>query len=71
MVAPLTAGPVSVPLCALTPPPRPHVIRVSCLGDAGVCVPELFDKKEDTYAVYHYGSGVPMGHALLAMQEVA
>ena len=31
----------------------------------------LLDEREYPYAIYDRGQGVPLGHALLAIQEVA
>ena len=52
-------------------PSCPRVISVPCLSDLGVVVPKFPDKGEDPYAICNRGKGVPLGHALLAMQELA
>ena len=52
-------------------PPRTHNIRVPWLDDAGVCVPEISHEMEDPYSICDNVKGFPLGHSLLAMQEVA
>ena len=49
----------------------PRVIRVPRLSDTGVCLPELSYQGEDLYTICNHGKGVPLGHSLLAMQDVA
>ena len=49
----------------------PHIISVPWLSELGVGVLKLPDKGEDNYTIRNHGKGVPLGHALLAMQEVA
>ena len=49
---------------------RPHIIIVPWLSDPGVGVPQLPDKREDSYAIRNHGEGVPLSHTLLAIQEV-
>ena len=39
--------------------------------DLGVHAANLTDEQEDTYFVGDHGKGIPLGHALLVMQEVA
>ena len=49
-------------------PACPRVIRIPRLRYAGVGSPKLPDEGEDPYAICDHGEGVPLGHALLAMQ---
>ena len=49
---------------------RPCVIRVTQLCDAGVVPPKLPYEGEDPYAIGYHDEGVPLRHALLAVQEV-
>ena len=49
---------------------RPRVIIVQWLSDPGVVALKLPDNREDLYAIYNYDEGFPLGHTLLAMQEV-
>ena len=48
----------------------PLVIRVPHLCYAGVWPPKLPYEEEDPYAIGDHGKGVPLGHALLAVQEL-
>ena len=50
---------------------RPRVVYIPWLCDAWVVSPEVPDEWEDPYAICDHGKGVPLGHALLAVQEVA
>ena len=50
---------------------RPRIISVTWLSDPGVGVLKFPDKGEDPYAICNHGMGVPLGHALISMQEVA
>ena len=52
-------------------PPRPRVIRIPRLVDLGMVRPEDPYEGEDPDAISDHGKGVPLGHALLAVQEVA
>ena len=52
-------------------PPSPSVVLVPRLRDTRVCLPELYDEWEDHYVICYHGKGVPLGHDLLSMQEVA
>ena len=52
-------------------PDCPRVIRVPRLCDEGVVSLKLPDEGEDTDAICDHGEGVPLGHALFSMQEVA
>ena len=52
-------------------PACPHVIRVLRLCDTEVGSLKLPDKGEDPNDIYNHGKGVPLGHALLSMHEVA
>ena len=49
--------------------PRPRVIPIPRLCDAGVGYPEVTDEREDPYAICDHGKGVPLCHALLAVLE--
>ena len=51
--------------------PRLRVISIPWLCDAGGCILERSGDKEDPYTISDHGEGVPLGHVLLAMQEVA
>ena len=37
----------------------------------GMCGAELTDDQEGTYAIGDCGKGIPLGHALFSMQELA
>ena len=50
--------------------PLPRFICIPRLRDMGVVSPEVTDEREDPYAICDHGEGVPLGHALLAVQEV-
>ena len=52
-------------------PPYPRAIRVPRLCDTRVGSLKLPDEEEDPNAICNHGEGVPLGHALLDMQEVA
>ena len=52
-------------------PPRPRVIRIPWLVDLGMVHPQDPYEGEDPDAISDHGEGVPLGHALLAVQEVA
>ena len=52
-------------------PSRPCVISVPWLSDPGVDAPKLPDEGEDPYVICNHGKGFPLGHAILAMHEVA
>ena len=62
------ACPEGAPRCVECP--RPRVIRIPRLCNPGVCLPELSYEGEDPYATCDHDKGVPLGHTLLAMQEV-
>ena len=47
-----------------------HIIRVPRLCDAGVEPLNLPNEGEEPDAIGNNGEGVPLGHALLAVQEV-
>ena len=49
----------------------PRVNRLPRLCDAGVGSSKLPNEGGDTYAIGYHGEGVPLGHALLAVREVA
>ena len=51
-------------------PPYLRVIRIPRLYDAGVGSPKLPDEGDDPDSICDHGEGVPLGHALLAVQEV-
>ena len=52
-------------------PTHPRVVRIPWLRDVGVVSPEGPYKVEEPYAISNHGEGVPLGHALLAVQGVA
>ena len=52
-------------------PSRRRVIPIQWLRDSGVSSHEIPDKGEDPFALCNHGERVPLGHALLAVQEVA
>ena len=52
-------------------PACPLVIHVPLLYNAGVGAPKLPVDGEDPDAICKHGEGVPLGHSLLAMKEVA
>ena len=52
-------------------PSYPRVISVPWLSDPGVGAPKLPDEGEYPNAICNHGWGLPLGHTLLAMQEVA
>ena len=54
----------------LEPSSRPRVIILPWLSDPGVGALKFPDNGEDLYDIYNYGKGVPLGHTLLAIQEV-
>ena len=56
----------------LTPPPRPQpcVISITWMCDAMVCVPELYDERDNLYVIRDHGYRVLLGHALFATKEV-
>ena len=58
-------------MISTTPPPRPRVISIPWLRDVGVSSPEIPDEGEDPYPICDHSKGVPLGHALLVVQEVA
>ena len=49
---------------------RPCVIGIPRLGYARVCILGILDEREDTYDILNHIQGVPLGHNLLAMNEV-
>ena len=52
-------------------PPCPHIICVPRLCGVGVGPQNLPDEGEDPNAICNHDEGVPLGHALLYVQEVA
>ena len=52
-------------------PLQPRVISIPWMSDAGVSSTEILDEGEEPYAICDHGKGVPLRHALLAVQEVA
>ena len=55
----------------LKPPPCPRIIRVPRLCEARVGSPKLPNEGEDPDAIGDHGEKVPLGHALLAVKELA
>ena len=51
--------------------PRPRIIRIPRLGDLGMVLTQDPYEGEDPDTIIDHGEGVPLGHALLALQEVA
>ena len=51
--------------------PRRCIVCIPRLGDLGMVCPEDPYEGEDPDAICDHGKGVPLGHALLAVQEVA
>ena len=49
---------------------RSGVVRVPRLHYLKVCVADLTDEREDTYAIGKYGNVINLGNTLLDMQEV-
>ena len=52
-------------------PTRPRVVRIPWLRDVGVVSTEVPYEGEDPNAISNPCEGVPLGHALLAVKEVA
>ena len=50
--------------------PRPIIIYIPGLGDAGVGLPQLSDEEEDSYPILHYIQWLYLGHSLLTEEEV-
>ena len=48
----------------------PRIIRVTQLCYSGMCPPKLPYEGQDPDVIGDHGEGVPLGHALLAVQEV-
>ena len=51
-------------------PPASASSKKTCLCFAGVCPPKFPYERDYPYVIGDHGKGVPMGHALLAVQEV-
>ena len=51
-------------------PPRPRIIYVPRLCYPVVCSPKISYEGEDPYAIGDHGKEVPLGHTLIAVQEV-
>ena len=52
-------------------PPRPCIVCILWLRDLGVVLSEDPYEGEDPDAIRNHGEGFPLGHTLLAVQEVA